>query len=259
MDRIVNKRPPEIIIVGTMKGGTTILHDYICTHPRVVPGAQKEIHYFTLYPTKGVEWYLEQFPARAEETLSIDSSPTYFDVASGPTIPAWIKRDAPRARIILIVRDPVERAISHFQHFRTIVSKEAFADIDINEFFSRPISRCYTLQHPTDMNLRHVLMFSLYDEKFGNYAHVFGRENVLVVTNEGLRAEPTATMRRVFEHCRLEWAPSEMFGVQKYLSGSQKLVIDGEVRGRLEALLYPSYERFRRQAGLPKMAARSAA
>jgi hypothetical protein len=211
-----------------------------------------------MYPLKGREWYCEQFPERPADILSIDASPTYFDVATMPTIPAYMKREVPNARILLIVRDPVDRAISQFQHIRTIVAKEAFANIDINEFFSRPLERCFTLEQPTDLNLRHVLNFSVYDEKFGNYVRVFGRENILVVTNEELRADASATMRRVFAHCGLEWAPSELFGVQKYLSGSEILPISGAARARLEALLYPAYARFRRQAGLPKMQTRSA-
>jgi hypothetical protein len=242
-----------------MKGGTTILYGYICTHPRVAPSLQKEVHYFSMYPTRDIEWYKEQFPARPDDVFAVDASPTYFDIATMPTIPAYIKREVPHARVILIVRDPVERAISHFQHIRTIVSKEAFSDIDVNEFFSRPLERCYTLGDPTDWQFRHVLGFSLYDEKFDNYVRVFGRENILVITNEALRTEPQATMRRVFEHCGLEWAPSAMFGVQDYMSGSETLVIDRKVRERLEALFYPSYERFRRRAGLPRMTARAAA
>jgi hypothetical protein len=58
-------------------------------------------------------------------------------------------------------------------------------------------------------------------------------------------------MRRVFAHCGLEWAPSETFGVTNYMSGSENLAVTEEVRRRLGALLYPSYERFLRRSGLP--------
>src|SRR6185312_12729174 len=108
------KRMPEIFIVGTMKGGTTILYDYIRTHPKVIAGKSKEIHYFSLYSDRGAAWYLEHFPDRAEDVLSIDASPTYFDVAHTAAIPGFIKDAVPDARVLLIVRDPIERAISHF-------------------------------------------------------------------------------------------------------------------------------------------------
>ena len=247
----MGKRLPEIFIVGTMKGGTTILHDYICTHPNVVAGTQKEIHYFSMYPTRGLDWYRDQFPDRPDSVLSIDASPTYFDVATMPTIPAYIKTAVPDARIILIVRDPVDRAISHFQHLRQVSHKELLTGIDANEFLSRPLERCYTQKEPSDSLLGLVLDFSLYDDKFGNYVNVFGREAILVLQNAALRQDAENTMRQVFSHCGLEWSPAPLFGEQRYLSGSQNLPIDPEVRRRLEALLMPRYERFLRRAGLP--------
>jgi hypothetical protein len=203
-----------------------------------------------MYADRDLEWYLNQFPDRADDCQSIDASPTYFDVARMPTIPAYIKKAAPLARIILIVRDPVDRAISHFQHFRLVSDKALFVNIDVDEFFSRPLERCFTHQEQSDFHFSQVLDFSIYDDKFTNYVRVFGRDNILVLTNEGLRVDPEGTMRTVFQHCRLEWSPSEMFGVQRYLSGSQNLRIGSGVRARLEALLYPSYERFLRRADL---------
>lgn len=247
----MGRRVPEIMIVGTMKGGTTILYDYICTHPRVLAGTRKEIHYFSLYPVNGIDWYLDQFPDRPDDVLSIDASPTYFDVATMPTVPAHIKREAPDAKIILIVRDPVARAISHVQHLRAVSNKDLFATVDTDEFLSRPLERCFTQEHPTDYHLGYVLGFSVYDEKFNNYSRVFGPKNVLVLTNEELRSSPQDTMRKVFGHCGLDWVASDMFGLQKYLSGSEQLVVDDRVRERLKALLYPSYERFCKRAGVP--------
>ena len=233
----MSRRVPEIFIVGTMKGGTTILYDYLCTHPRVLPGRQKEYHYFSLYATRGIDWYIEQFPDRADEQLSIDASPTYFDVARMPTIPAYIQKAAPMARIILIVRDPVDRAISHVQHLRSVSHKELFTNVDINEFLNRPLRNCYTLPHATDTHLAHVLEFSLYDDKFANYVRIFGRENVLVLRNEDLAIDPAEAMKKTFSHCGLERVPSEIFGTRRYQSGSQGLPIEKRVRDRLRGLL----------------------
>ena len=243
-------RVPEIFIVGTMKGGTTILYDYLCSHPLVLRGAQKELHYFSLFPDRDLDWYLNQFPDRPQGHMCVDASPTYFDVATMPTIPAYIKKAAPGSRIIVIVRDPVERAISHFQHFRLVSHATLFANINIDEFFSRPLERCFTYEEPTDFYFSQTLAFSIYEEKYSNYVRIFGRSNVLVLTNEGLRTKPQETMKAVFTHCGLEWSSSELFGTQRYLSGSQSLPIDPQVKARLESLLYPSYERFVRQSGI---------
>jgi len=240
----MSRRPPEIFIVGTMKGGTTVLHDYICCHPRVVPGCAKEIHYFTLHAQKGLGWYADQFPDRPDDIFSIDASPTYFDVANTDFIPNQIRRSIAAPRIILIVRDPIERTISHYEHLRQVSEKDMFKAIEIDEFLSRPLDRFDKPRDPSDIHFKYAIQFSVYDVKFQNYVNVFGRDNILVLTNDQLRAEPEQTMRRVFEFCGLAWVPSPMFGRAGYSNGSKNTKISGEVRSRLAAILYPSYERF---------------
>ena len=59
------RRKPDFLIVGTMKGGTTILYDFINMHPDVESASQKEIHYFSLNYHKRVEWYLSHFTERS--------------------------------------------------------------------------------------------------------------------------------------------------------------------------------------------------
>ena len=145
---------------------------------------------------------------------------------------------------------PVARAISHFQHLRTVSNKDLFADVDVNEFFDRPLERMFSLNHPTDIYFGYSILFSIYDDKLRNYYNVFGRDNVLVITNEDLLADPERTMRRVFDHCGLSWFSSELFGVKRYLSGSERIALDPKVRERLRQLFFPSYARFRQMAGL---------
>ncbi len=247
----MSKRLPEIFIVGTMKGGTTILYDYLATHPRVTPGLAKEIHYFSLYSDRGLSWYLDHFPDRDETVFSLDASPTYFDVADTPSIPGFIKAAVPNAKILLIVRDPIERAISHFNHLKLVSHKDAFVGIDINDFFSRPISGCYTKSTPQDVHLDHVLSFSLYQFKFYYYRHAFGPENILVLRNEDLRTRPIETMERVFAHCGLEWVASDLFGQQRYVAGSDKLRLERHVHERLADLFYLNFKAFCAAAGVP--------
>lgn len=248
----MTKRMPEILIVGTMKGGTTILYDYILTHPRVVPGTAKEVHYFSLYTAKGDAWYIDQFADRPDDVYSVDASPTYFDAALTTAIPGHIKVSVPNAKPILIVRDPIDRAISHFQHLQTVSHKELFSSIDINEFFARPPENCITQLDAYDYFLHQCLSFSAYYRQLMNYLAVFQRDRILILHNEELRgAAAPDTMRRVFAHCDLEWASSPLFGKERYLSGSQKHKLESVVRERLAEMLYPNFKRFCEAAGVP--------
>jgi len=107
---------PDIFIVGVMKGGTTVLHDYICTHPHISAGSQKEIHYFSLFYHEGPEWYANHFKDVNPKYRTIDASPTYYDATNTALIPRLIRNYTEDPRVILITRDPIQRAISQFVH-----------------------------------------------------------------------------------------------------------------------------------------------
>lgn len=245
-----SRRVPEIFIIGTMKGGTTILFDYISSHPRVVPCASKEVHYFSLHINKGLDWYLEQFPERPQDVLSIDASPTYFDVTNTYTIPVLLHNTAPESKLILIVRDPIERAISHFAHLRQISHRDKLKDVDVNDFFSTPIERCFAQDSDYGFLLGQILNFSLYYRKYLSYIHIFGRRKILVIKNEDLRVRPKDVMCQVFAHCGLEWADSDLFGKEAYSTGSNNIAISDAVYAKLANLLYPNYKNFCRASGI---------
>ncbi len=124
---------PQFIIIGAMKSGTTVLYDFICSHPRVQKATEKEIHYFSLYPYEGEKWYLDHFSGDSEMVYG-EASPTYFHVANTLSIPRSIKEFSQDIKLILIVRDPVERAVSHFFHYQKINKIQALIDCDINKF-----------------------------------------------------------------------------------------------------------------------------
>ena len=109
---------PDFLVAGAMKAGTSSLFHYLCLHPRIVPPLRKETHYFTVGHRAGREegWYRAHFPLRARlgrGALTGEATPDYlFD----PEVPPRIARALPGIRIILILRDPVTRAVSHYRH-----------------------------------------------------------------------------------------------------------------------------------------------
>merc|ERR1711871_14922 len=135
---------PTFLIVGAMKAGTTSLFDYLMQHPRLVRGRQKELHFLdwrwahvskvnldvgTQSVAKAILErrgdpdqnpmsckYLQFFNVEAlskDDSLGCgDGSPSY--IMGGRTVCQRIKAVAPGAKIIIIIRDPVKRAISHY-------------------------------------------------------------------------------------------------------------------------------------------------
>jgi alginate O-acetyltransferase complex protein AlgJ len=240
---------PDFLIIGTMKGGTTVLHDFINEHELVVPAEKKEIHYFSLYSDEEVEWYKKHFP-KIEGKLVGDASPSYFDMANSIAIPKNIKKLLPGVKLILIVRNPVERAISHFSHLCRVNKIPILANMDVNEFFGRSFLDALRQTSTIDYYLSLVLSFSTYSRKYKNYLNVFDKEQLLVIKNEDLLRDPQNVMKRVFEFLELSPIKSKSFEQFKYSTGpSKKNLSEVNVR-RLEEYLYPDYEVFCEDSGL---------
>lgn len=241
-------RKPDYLIIGTMKGGTTILHDFICDHPEVSIAEKKEIHYFSLYYDKGEEWYSGHFKG-PEKTIIGEASPTYFDMSSFGVLPKLIKNDLPDVKIILIVRDPVARAISHYNHFCTINKIEMLQEIGAERFFNLPYSSSLRETEKLDSYLFQVLNFSCYRKKFAGYKRVFG-ENILVLNNKDLRQKPQGEMEKVFNHLSLSAYESPLFKEVRYSSGTSSDQVSNETLRKLSDFLYPDFEKFCKIANL---------
>lgn len=242
---------PDFIIVGTMKGGTTVLYDFICEHPDVSAATQKEIHYFSLNYMEGADWYHQHFSPKQPGKIIGEASPTYFDMAVNPTIPKAIKNDYPDVKIILIVRDPVERAISHYNHFCKINQISQLQQIGPERFFNLPYSNAIKATSSLDLSLFHVLNFSCYSNKYSIYESVF-KDQLLVLSNEELLKTPNQTMEKVHQHLFLESYQSEIYNSVRYSAGTTRDQLSVETQKKLEDFLYPDYQKFCSKADIPQ-------
>lgn len=111
------RKLPDYIIIGAQKAGTTSLHGYLATHPQVNVSTVKEVHYFdkSYNYCRGENWYRWHFPValgKNRDKLCGESSPFYLFC---PVTPARIAALLPQVKIIVLLRDPVDRAFSHYQ------------------------------------------------------------------------------------------------------------------------------------------------
>lgn len=247
MNEIINA--PDFLIIGSMKSGTTVLYENICIHDQVGQSKVKEVHYFSLYPYKGIDWYLNHFSKEGQQIVG-EASPTYFDIATTRAIPESIKTLNPDTKLLLIVRDPVERAISHFSHLRVINQIEQIIEMDINDFFARPFEDAIKQMTMIDFFLNQVLSFSCYCRKFSTYLNVFDREQILVLRNRDLKEDPQGTMKRVFEHLDLDPIQSDVFEKFKYSTGTNVGNLSQNNVNKLKEFLYPDYKEFCKMANI---------
>lgn len=105
---------PGALIIGAQKCGTSSLFHYLAQHPGISGGASKEVHYFDLHFSRGTFWYKGQFK-RCQGRLVLDATPYYL---FHPLAAQRASRLLPDAKLIVLLREPVARAFSHYQHER---------------------------------------------------------------------------------------------------------------------------------------------
>ena len=209
---------PLFLIIGAQRSGTTSLYRYLCTHPDVRPALRKEIHYYDFQFAKGRAWYGAHFPPRrAQRTPATGEASPYYMVH--PLAPARAQAHNPRLKIIAILRDPVERAYSHYHKNRAQgrerLSFEDAIDAEVERLASAD-TRLRQAPHYYCENHHH---FSYLDR--GRYGHYLGKwlkhfpgKQMLVLAAEDLFANPNGIANETFSFLGL--APHELGAVQAH-------------------------------------------
>jgi len=110
------RQMPGYIVIGTHKGGTSSIQSYLVQHPQLSGGTHKEVHFFDYQYHRGENWYRAIFPRSSDlapGTLTGDATPLYM---VHPLVPARVKKLLPNVKLIVLLRDPVNRSISHYYH-----------------------------------------------------------------------------------------------------------------------------------------------
>jgi hypothetical protein len=173
---------PTFLIIGTMKGGTTSLYNYLRGHPQVFMSATKELHYFVAEKnlSRGTAWYERNF-SDAEGAVAVgEASPDYTKFPTYQGVPERIAATVPGAKLIYVLRNPVHRIRSHYLH-------------DVARGRER---RSISQAVPGN---EHYLAPSMYALQIEQYLNHFPRHQLLVITSEALRGDRSATMRCVHD------------------------------------------------------------
>lgn len=198
---------PEFLIVGAQKSGTTSLFDYLKQHPQLVPSYKKEVHFFDggLHPKrdnfkKGQAWYRAHFPLMKNvdaHSRVFEASPLYM---FNPLGSRRIFNLLPDVKLIVVLRNPTERAISHYFHevrkgCELLPIQEALWEED-----RRLASVIADKDYKNDVFRRQSYKSrGLYMQQLTRLLNNFPRRQLLVLNSESLFCEPGDTLRKVFE------------------------------------------------------------
>ncbi|HUE72498.1 MAG TPA: sulfotransferase domain-containing protein [Pirellulaceae bacterium] len=198
---------PSLVIVGAQKAGTTQLYTHLLKHPRLFGACQKELEYFSKHHRRPLAWYRSQFPlawrVSAVGGHSVDASPSYL------CVPAALHRlhtALPQARVIAILRDPVSRAFSGYQHSKTRHrDKRTFADAveaELWESVYRPrLGAALAADAPT---MRRYVARGYYALQLELLLHLYPREQTLILDSADLFRDTNAACQWVFQFLGVE-------------------------------------------------------
>ncbi|BCB76180.1 sulfotransferase [Phytohabitans flavus] len=186
---------PGFLIVGAQRSGTTSLHSYLAAHPQVRAASGKELQYFSLHYGRGERWYRGHFPPPSEETVSFEASPLYL---FHPEAPSRAAATLPDGRYIALLRDPVERAWSHYLHTRSYGQEP----LDFADALAAEQDR--VAASPDGWRRYSYAARGRYAEQLERwFAHV-PRERIHVIRSEDMYADPAEVYAEVLAFLDLE-------------------------------------------------------
>jgi hypothetical protein len=206
-DRARSSRPvPEFFILGAQRGGTRALYEDLARHPRIQPARTDEVHYFSLFFDRGLRWYQSQFPALASGQITGEASPYYL---FHPLAPKRLHAVAPDAKLIVLLRNPVDRAYSHYQHEVRLGTEPLSFEAAIAAESERLAGEeARILDDDTYISFTHqhysYLARGRYLEQLRRWLPLFPPEQILVIQSEAYYRDPGAIAQQATDFLGLE-------------------------------------------------------
>ena len=191
---------PDFLILGAQKAGTTALYAYLRWHPDITGPSFKEVSFFDRHYAKGERWYRAHLPMKRRARVG-EASPGYL---FHPLAPERVRQMIPNARLIALLREPVERAFSHYQHevalgreqlpFEDAVDREdERMGGEVERILRDPAYFSYAWWNYTYVSR------GLYADQLARWYDVFPREQLLVLLSDELAEDTAGTYRRVLD------------------------------------------------------------
>lgn len=239
---------PDFLIAGAQKCGTSSIHRHLSEHPALLSASIKEVHFFNggLDPiwdkhAEGASLYKSYFPlrqtVRKHNALCFEASPDYF---FNPLAPARIAKMLPQVKLVFLLRDPVERAISHYFHERsrgreTASIEDAFA---LEDARLAPALESRSYKDTRFINQSYKLR-GHYAQQLERCFEHFPREQILVREAERFFEAPSEVMNEVLDFVGVEKV-SNSTTLPPVNVGKNKEPVPDALRNSLKAHFEPS-------------------
>ncbi len=215
---------PNLIVIGAGRCGTTSLHRYLNLHPEIEMSPRKEPQFFNDWNwDRGIAWYEKQFPAEAP--VIGESSPAYTGYPVLAHVPERMAEVVPDAKLIYLVRDPLERLVSGYRFRRWVLRQE-----------SRPFEEAVA-----DVTGSTYVVASCYALQLEQYLPFYPLERILVLEQRALAERRAETLRQAFRFLQVDttFTAPELERIYNETEGLRASGAGRKVIGLLDAILGP--------------------
>ena len=207
---------PDFLIIGAARSGTTSLYEYLTRHPAVIPGIGKEVYFFDKEYDKGVNWYKSFFPTKLTKSrlesklkqncITGEATPRYLH---HPHSPKRVFDLLPNVKLIVLLRNPIDRAYSHYQMEVSSGNEElSFEDVieQEEERISRDMKKMETNENFYSVYFyrKSYLTRGRYAEQLKRWFEFFPKEQFLILKSEDLYSNPTNTYHKTLDFLGLQ-------------------------------------------------------
>lgn len=243
---------PSFIIAGFPRCGTTSLYNYLVSHPSIVPALKKEIRFFNQYYSYGLNWYKLFFPTffskykigsnYRDDFITGDGSSTYVH---HPLSSVRIKKVIPNVKIIILLRNPVERAFSQYYH----VLKQNIESITFEKAIEIELERIKgewdkmskdSIYYSKNYHYFSYLSAGIYIDKLKSWYEVFPKDQILILSSE----EMYKNTQKIFDKT-IQFLNLKKWNLPKYERFNfydDKPLINQQIRKKLYAFFKPHNE-----------------
>ena len=218
----------HFIGIGAQKCGTTWLYEQLRHHPDIAFPAGKEVHFWDQHYAKGIEWYRGLFPEQPGKTVG-EITPAYAILP--PEIIKEVHKEFPEAKLLYIIRDPVERAWS-----------SALMALGRSEMRVEEASDQWFIDHFYSQG---SVLRGDYERCINHWLEYYDKEQLYVADFAEIKTNPLAVIQKVCQHIGAD----PLFYDQDMLSKLQKKVFEGSgqpIRKTLLLVLNDLYEEKRK-------------
>lgn len=206
---------PDFIVIGCQKCATTSLYDYLIQHPDISAATEKEIHFFDSNYNVGITWYRSFFPTvffkkfskiKQRKFVTGEASPMYI---FNPVVPKRMSKILPDVKLIAILRNPIDRAYSHYN----MQVKNGYETLSFEEAIKNEEKRIEGEREKEErdenyvgINLRDFSYLSRgrYAEQLNLWMNYFPKDQFLIIRTEDLEENPTHAMNEIFKFLDLQ-------------------------------------------------------